>query len=148
MTTSSPADGLPVVEFFTVPVRVWAAAKEVSRRTMSAKRMIAPRSLLAAVGSSGAVARHVSAFSLEARSLGMTCNRVFSTSAPFKRWGAGDCRGGTSFQAAISACKEDFAMRWHSWIRVLLFRAQLIGRLCRELIHSARCRIGAAIRLL
>jgi hypothetical protein len=30
--TSSPAAGLPVVEFLTVPVRVWAEAREARRR--------------------------------------------------------------------------------------------------------------------
>src|SRR5258708_23685322 len=34
-TTSSPAAGLPVVEFLTVPVRVWEKAREQRRRTIA-----------------------------------------------------------------------------------------------------------------
>ena len=44
--TSSPAPGLPVVAFFTIPVRVWAEARVESRkRPMSETRKVASRLL-------------------------------------------------------------------------------------------------------
>src|SRR5580658_2315147 len=42
--TSSPAEGLPVVEFFTLPVRVWAEARAV-RRSSARVRTIMLRDL-------------------------------------------------------------------------------------------------------
>src|SRR3981081_3912995 len=41
--TSSPAAGLLVVEFFTVPVRVWAAARVVRRRTRAIMKVASRR---------------------------------------------------------------------------------------------------------
>src|ERR1035441_1328997 len=40
--TSSPAEGLPVVALVTVPVMLWAAAKDVSRSTQKRSMVEAP----------------------------------------------------------------------------------------------------------
>src|ERR1700692_2488074 len=76
---------------------------------MIATRRLAPLSLLAAVGASGAVARPVSAFSLEARSLGMTCNRVFTHVLLSSFRAPADCRCGMTM--AITPATTEYALQ-------------------------------------
>src|SRR5580658_4486015 len=67
--TSSPAEGLPVVEFFTLPVRVWAEARVVRR---IATETTCQRGRIRVQANSGSLDSAAAALRAPATPLGMT----------------------------------------------------------------------------
>src|SRR5450755_407486 len=140
-TTSSPAAGLPVVAFLTVPVRVWAEAKEERRKT---RKIVAPR------GPRTRDARENSCWSREglpSRKGSFDCVfvRLSRTKTSLRTTGGKDGKGRVAFMISVFSGRRAWLpggrFRLGAWRPRLAARLSVAGNprrgLCRLCIRSS-----------